>query len=78
MPLLHYTFIKAKPKHIYSNCKYIQLFLGNRESKVEGYNLMNILSICEKMSKFSFKDLLNITESDYLLNCDLVEKGILY
>ena len=78
MPLLHYTFIKAKPKHIYSNCKYMELFLGNKEIFLEGYNLKRILSICKKMSEFSFKDLLNITEPDYKANCDLVKKGILY
>ena len=78
MPLLHYTFIKAKPKHIYSNCKYMELFLGKKETKAEGHNLMSILSICKKMSEFSFNDLLNITESDYQVNCDLVKEGILY
>ena len=78
LPLLNYTFIKSKPKNIYSNCKYLELFLGNKESQIEGYYLTKILALCERMSQFSFKDILNMTESDYLLNCDLVEKGILY
>ncbi len=78
MLLLHYTFIKAKPQKIYSNCKYLQLFLGDKESKLEGNYLTKILSVCEIMAKFSFKNVLNILESDYMYNCDLVQKGILY
>jgi hypothetical protein len=78
MPLLHYTFIKAKPKKIYSNCKYLELFLGNKKDKIEGNYLTKIKSICELMSKFSFEHVFNITETDYDYNCDLVKEGILY
>ena len=78
IPLLNYTFIKANPKNIYSNSKYIQLFLGDKENKEEGNFVTKILAICDKMIKFSFDDMINITESDYEVNCDLVEQGILY
>jgi len=78
MPLLNYTFIKANPKNIYTNCKYIQLFLGDKQNKQEGNFITKILSICEKMAKFTYKDLYNMTESDFIFNCDLVKKGILY
>ena len=78
IPLLNYTFIKANPKNIYSNSKYIQLFLGDKENKEEGNFVTKILAICDKMVKFSINDMINITESDYEVNCDLVEQGILY
>jgi hypothetical protein len=32
MPLLNYAFIKSKPQKIYSNCKYTELFLGNKKT----------------------------------------------
>lgn len=76
LPLLNYTFIKANPKNIYTNCKYIELFLGDKEDKEEGNFLTKIISICEKLSNFKFDDLFNINETDYEINCDLVKKGI--
>ena len=78
MPLLNYTFIKANPKNIYSNCKYIQLFLGDKENKEEGNFVTKILAICEKMAKFTFQDMINISESEYEYNCILAKDGVLY
>ena len=77
-PLLNFILIKSKPKKIYSNCKYVQLFLGKNQNNIEGNYLTKILIICENISKLSFKDLYNINESDYILNCELVSKGFLY
>ena len=76
--LLNYTFIKANPKYIYSNCKYINLFLKDREKQFEGNLVTKIIIICEKMAQFSSKDVFNISKSEYDLNCELVSKGILY
>ena len=76
--LLNYTFIKANPKYIYSNCKYINLFLKDKEKQIEGNLIAKIILICEKMAQFSSKDVLNISETEYEDNCELVSKGILY
>ena len=78
MPLLNYTFIKARPKNIYSNCKYTELFLGKKQFGIEGNQLTNLFGVCEKMTNFSFEDLFNINSSDYNLNCSLVSKEILF
>ena len=78
LALLNYTFIKANPKYIYSNCKYINLFLKDKEKQIEGNLITKILIICEKMAQFSSKDAFNISKSEYELNCRLVTKGILY
>ena len=78
MILLNYIFIKAKPDNIYNNCKYIELFLGEKKNEIEGQKLTELIGICEKMENFEFKDLNDITISEYEENCDLVKKGILY
>ena len=78
LALLNYTFIKANPKYIYSNCKYINLFLKDKEKQIEGNLIAKIILICEKMAQFSSKDVLNISETEYEDNCELVSKGILY
>ena len=78
LALLHYTFIKANPKYIYSNCRYISLFLKGKEKQIEGNLIAKIILICQKMEKFSSEDVINISETDYKFNCELVSKGILY
>ena len=78
LPLLNFTFIKAKPQKIYSNCKYVQLFLEKKTDDIEGNQLAKLLAMCEKMEKISFHELFNINESDYDENCELVKKGIFY
>ena len=78
LPLLNYTFIKAKPDNIYNNCRYIELFLGKKKSQLEGQKLIELMGLCQTMEKISFDKLFNITESEYEENCDLVKKGILY
>ena len=68
--LLNYTFIKAIPERIFSNCKYTELFLGDKRLEVEGSQLIKLFSICEKMKHLKFEDLDKISETDYYLNCD--------
>ena len=38
MPILNYAFIKARPQHISSNCKYMNLFIGKNRNSSEGSN----------------------------------------
>ena len=75
--LLCYSFIKSKPERTYSNYKYIDLFLLDNLG-LEGNHLAKIKAACEFIKKISFDKLFNINESDYLDNCSLVSKGIIY
>ena len=77
MPLLNYAFIKSKPQKIYSNCKYTELFLGNKKTEIEGNQLTKILGICEQMRNISYENLFNIDKNDYIKNCDLALKEIM-
>ncbi len=78
MNLLSYTFIKAKTPNIYLNCKYMSLFLGKKESKLEGNQLNKILSLCELFAKFSYNDISNISETDYYQNIELAIEGKIF
>ena len=53
---------------MYSNCKYTEVFLGNKKYGIEGSQLAKIFGICEQMRIISYKNLFNITESDYNRN----------
>ena len=57
MFLLNYTFIKAIPERIYSNCKYTELFLGDKKFGIEGSQLTKLLAICENMKDFTIENL---------------------
>ena len=78
IPLLNYTLIQSKPERMYSNSKYTELFLGDKASGREGSQLFKIIGICEKMTKVSFQDFYNLTESDYIHKNDLAIKGFIY
>ena len=78
MPILNYSLIQSKPESLYSNCKYTELFLGGKASEIEGSQLTKIIGICQKMENVSFADFYNLTETDYIYKCDLVNKGLLY
>jgi hypothetical protein len=75
--LLSYTFVKAKTPNIYNNCKYMSLFLGDKKYNIEENQLDKITSLCDYYEKFSFENVSNITESEYLENIDLAIKGVL-
>ena len=77
-PLLNFTCIKSKPERMYSNCKYLELFLGKNKNGIEDNYLTRMLGISKIIMNLSFEDLFNITESDYEENCNLTYKGLLY
>ena len=65
MPLLNYTFIKANPRNIYNNCRYMELFLGKNKYNIEGNQLTKMIILCESIENFSYKNLINITEEEF-------------
>ena len=76
--LLHYTFIKSTPQKITKDCKYTELFLGNKKLDKEGNHLTKIMAICKKMENFSFNDLFNISKLEYDNNIKRnIEKNLL-
>ena len=78
MPLLNYIFIKAQPENIFDNCRYMELFLGEKKDKVEGQKVTELKGLCELLTKYSYDNLYNITISEYEENVELVKQGILY
>ena len=71
LPLLNYTFIKANPENIYSNCLYMNLFIGEQKNKIEGNQLSKMLLLCESVEKITYQSLINITEEEFLKKCGL-------
>ena len=72
--LLWYAFIKARPFCIYTNCKFMSLFLGTKKNEAEGHQLSQLLGICQETSNISAASLLDITEDQFNENCLLALK----
>lgn len=74
MPILNYALIKARPVRIYSNCKFMELFLGERRNKKEDSELIQFLSLCDYICNMSHSKLLNVTKEEYILKCNEAAK----
>ena len=65
LPILNYAIIKARPDLLYSNCKFINLFLGDKRNKIEGHQLSQLLGICSQISNFSINSIFDVTEEEF-------------
>ena len=74
MPILNYALIKARPLRIYSNCKYMELFLGDRKNKKEDSELIQLLSLCDYICNISYSKLINVTKEEYNDKCNKAAK----
>jgi len=70
MPLLNYIFIKAKPKRMYSNCQFMELYMGDKIKKNEGNYLIQLKSVIDFTYNLKPDNLLNITEKEFYDNCN--------
>ena len=75
MPILNYALIKARPLRIYSNCKYMELFLGERRNKKEDSELIQLLSLCDYICTISSNKLINVTPEEYKKKCNEAAKN---
>ena len=69
MPILNYALIKARPLRIYSNCKFMELFIGDKKNKKEESELIQLLSICDFICNMSYEKINNVTKEEYELKC---------
>ena len=70
MPILNYSFIKAQPERIYSNCKYMELYIGDKSSKEEGSQLSQLFGICTYVKDLNYTSLFDVTEKEFNFNCN--------
>ena len=70
MPILNYSFIKAQPERIYSNCRYMDLYIGDKRSKEEGSQLSQLFGICQYIKDLKYDSLFDVTEEEFNINCN--------
>jgi hypothetical protein len=70
MPLLNYAIIKTTPVRIYSNAKFMELYIGDRKSKIEGNQLTQLLSICEHIIAIDHSHLIDVSLEEFKMKCN--------
>ena len=75
MPILNYSFVKAQPNRIYSNLKFIELYIGELKSKEEGSQLTQLLALCDFIIKLTEKDINGISHEQFIKKCNYTAIG---
>jgi len=70
MPILNYTFVKAQPTRIYSNAKFMEIYIGERKSQNEGSKLAQLLSICTFVCNIDYSQLNDVTKEEFEKRCN--------
>ena len=65
LPFLIFIIIKSSPKRLASNIRYIELFHDNLDNGLLSHKLTTMKIIGERLCNFDFKQLINISESEY-------------
>ena len=73
MPILNYAFIKAKPPHMISNCKYMELFIGDKKNREEGNQLAQLTAICAFAENITPDKLFGMNEETNFKRCSTLE-----
>ena len=70
MPILNYAFVKARPLRMFSNAKFMELYIGEKKNKFEGSQLTQLMSICDFISMIKYSDLINVSNEEYIIKCN--------
>ena len=73
MPILNYSFIKASPQHIFSNSKFMNLFIGKNRNRSEGSQLTQISGICEHVINLTYEQLNGVTKEEFDEKCKMAQ-----
>ena len=70
IPVLNYAFVKAEPLRMYSNVKYMELFIGNKKNKMEGSRLTQLTGLSNMMINLTYKNILGVDEKEFIQKCN--------
>ena len=70
MPILNYAFVKAQPLRMYSNAKFMELYIGERKHKYEGSQLTQLLGICDFIARIRYSELIGVTQEEFIRKCN--------
>ena len=71
MPILNYAFVKAQPLRMFSNARYMELYIGEKKNKNEGSQLTQLSGICEHVMNLTYNQLNGVTKEEFDDKCVL-------
>ena len=71
MPILNYCVIRAQPIRLDSNCKFMELYIGELKNKKEGNLLTQLKSICVRMIEMNHNSLIDVSVKEFEEKCYL-------
>ena len=71
LPILVFVIIKSKPLFYSSNLSFIQMYYNLNESISEFQKISLYSSVKELLLNFSHKNVMNITEEEFINNCNM-------
>ena len=69
MPLINYAFIKARPKRIYTNIRFMEIYMGSKINKIEGSQIVILKSLIDFIIKLKYNKIYCITQKEFDLKC---------
>ena len=76
MPILNYAIIKAQPFRLYSDAKFMDLYIGGERNKFQGNLLTQFIGICDLIPKIDHTKLYSVERAEYIKNCnDAISHG---
>ena len=70
MPILNYAFVKAQPLRMFSNAKFMELYIGEKKNKFEGSQLTQLLGICDFIAKIKYSELIEVSNEEFIKKCN--------
>ena len=70
LPILNYALLHVHQLRMFSNGKYMELYIGDKKDSREGSQLTQLLLTCEFISKIQYSDLNDVTESEFIKKCN--------
>ena len=70
LPILNYSLLHLPQLRIYSNLKFLELYIGEKKKNREGSQLTQLLSSCEFIFTIQYSDLNDVTEEEFIKRCN--------
>ena len=74
LPILIFVIIKSRPLFYSSNLSYIQMYYNMNDSITEYQKISLYSTVKELLLNFSHKNVMNITEEEFIDNCKMSQE----
>ena len=70
LPILCYSIVKSQELRLYSNAKFMELFVGEKKNKLEGSQTTQLLLACQFIANLKYQDLNDVSYDEFNTKCN--------